>query len=387
MSKQIAYLDNAAATPVDEAVMAAMRPYFAEKFYNPSALYLASKSVRQDISEARESVASVLGARPSEIVFTAGGTEANNLAIRGVMDKFPGSNVVVSAVEHDSVLRPASHYSHHSAVVNPDGVVGIDALVKLIDDSTVLVSVMYANNETGAIQPISAIANQLHVIRAARKAAGNNLPLYFHTDACQAANYLTLNQSRLGVDMMTLNGGKMYGPKQSGCLFVKTGTELSPQILGGGQERGLRSGTENVPAVMGFATALTMAAQMRDAESSRLAELRSNLVDGLLKQFPEATISGGKHVLANFVHIRIPGADNERLVMELDERGVMIAAGSACSASNDEPSHVLLAMGVTEQEAQTSVRFTMGRMSTPKTVERTLKALADIDKSLYTSNS
>lgn len=390
---QSVYLDYAAATPMDDEVLASMMPYYQQKFQNPSALYLSAKSVHAELESARESVARVLGARPSEIVFTAGGTEANNLAVSGVMERFPDGNVVTSAIEHDSVLHPAALYQHKSAPVSPRGLVDVDALLELVDEHTVLVSVMYANNEVGTIQPITQLAQRLEAIRAQRQAHGNSRPLYLHTDACQAANYLPLNKSRLSIDLMTLNGGKIYGPKQSGCLFVRAGVELSPQILGGRQERNLRSGTENVAAIIGFAHALNVTQERRDEESKRLGGLQKDFIQKLQTRVPTSVITAlaqtptdqpAPPVLPNFVHVRIPGADNERLIMELDERGVQAAAGSACSASTDEPSHVLTAMGCSEAEAQSSIRFTMGRHTTAEDIERTIEALAGIDTVVYT---
>lgn len=373
------YLDHAAATPVSDAVLAAMRPYFQDHFYNPSATYLAARSVRKDLEKARESVAMQLGARPSEIVFTAGGTEADNLAISGVMERYPGANAVVSAIEHDAVLQSVERYNHVAVVpVSPDGEVSLLALKKTVDDKTVLVSVLYANNEVGTVQPIKTISRYLHEVRQNRKKSGNPLPLYFHTDASQAPNYLDVHVSRLGVDMMTLNGGKIYGPKQSGVLYVHSGVQIDPLIHGGGQERGLRSGTENVPAAIGFATALAETQKLRDSESVRLRELQQLMINELRASFPDAKFNSGKHRLPNFVHITVPGWDNERIVMELDERGVQCAVGSACGVSDDEPSHVLRAMGLSRQEAQESVRFTLGRSTTKKAIETTIAALKEI---------
>ncbi|TXG77814.1 cysteine desulfurase [Patescibacteria group bacterium] len=387
MSKPTVYLDHAAATPIGDDVLQAMQPYFQEQFYNPSALYLAAKQVHRAVTAARESVARVLGARPNEVVFTAGGTEANNLAISGVMQQFPNGNVVTTAIEHDSVLSPVRQYDYQIAAVTPKGVLDMASLRERINDRTVLVSVMYVNNEVGTIQPITEVVKLVRTIRRERATTGNAMPLYMHTDACQAANYLPLTQSRLGVDLMTLNGGKIYGPKQSGCLYVRTGVELHPQILGGGQERGMRSGTENVPGIVGFAHALTKAAHLREAECRRLGELQAKLASNLLQQFPDVIVHSVQPMVPNFVHVRIPGTDNERLIMELDERGIMAAAGSACSASNDEPSHVLTAMGLTDEQAQSSIRFTMGRLTTAEGVDNVLQALADINRSMYTGAS
>lgn len=376
--KYYIYLDHAAATPVDKTVLSLMQPYFSEKFYNPSATYLAAQAVHKDLQAARGQVAQVLGAKPAEIIFTSGGTEANNLAVAGIMQQFPEGNIAVSTIEHESVLAPANRYNVKLAPVTPDGIVDVTALTKLIDDKTVLVSTMYANNEIGTIQPIRRIAQELEKIRSKRRTAHNKLPLYFHTDAAQAANYLDLHVARLGVDLMTLNGGKIYGPKQSGVLYVSSRVYLEPQILGGGQERGLRSGTENVAGSLGFAAALTAVQSKHHKETKRLGLLQQEFFTLLAEQLPTAHINGSvKHRLPNNVHITIPGQDNERLLIQLDEAGILAAAGSACSASDEEPSHVLTAMGLSEAAAQASLRFTMGQGTNQDIVKTTVAALAD----------
>lgn len=378
MAKPI-YLDHAAATPLDPAVLEAMQPYFSAQFFNPSATYLAAEQVRKDVETARERVAHWLGARPAEVVFTAGGTEANNLAIRGVMQQFPDGNLVISAIEHESILAAAHQFDCREAAVSPDGLVDVDALIGLVDDSTVLVSVMYANNEVGTIQPIKQIAQHLEVIRKARKASGNTRPLYLHTDAAQAAAYLDLHTARLGVDLMTINAGKIYGPKQVGALFVASHVQLKPQVAGGGQERGYRSGTENVAGVVGLAKALDLVQEHRHEEVRRLQILQSKLFDMLEEEFPSAVINGSrKNRLPNNVHVTFPGQDNERLIFQLDAAGILCAAGSACSASNEEPSHVLKAMGKSDEDAQSSLRFTMGRQTTEVDINRVVSVLQEI---------
>ncbi len=370
------YLDYAAATPLDPVVLKAMQPYFTDNFYNPSAAYLAAKSVASEVKKARESVAFWLGAKPPEIVFTAGGTEANNLAITGIMDQYPDGNVVVSAIEHESILEPAKKYNYKEVKVTKNGIVDVDYLETIIDDKTVLVSVMHANNEIGTIQPIKEIATFLQNIRKTRTNRGDSRPIYLHTDACQAGNYLDLHASRLGVDMMTLNGGKIYGPKQSGALYVRTGVVLSPQILGGGQERGLRSGTENVAGIVGFAKALEISQEKRPVEAKRVTGLRDDFISQLTKSFPDATINGSiKKRLPNNISVTFPGVDNERLMMQLDEKGIMCAVGSACSASNDEPSHVLKAIGLSDEQAQSTLRFSLGRQTKTICVQSTIAIL------------
>lgn len=372
--KKPIYLDHAATTPVDPLVFAAMQPYFTDNFYNPSATYTAARAVKRDIEVARASIAHHLGARPNEITFTAGGTEANNLFIHGVMQKFPGANCVVSAVEHDSVLKPAGQYDVRIAPVLPDGTVDLKALEKLIDDKTVLVSVMYANNEIGTIQPIKQIAQ----IVAKKRTQRSNHPLYLHTDACQASAYLDLHVSRLGVDAMTINASKIYGPKQVGALFVKAGVKLQPQIVGGGQERGLRSGTEQVAGVIGLAAALELVQSRRHEEVKHLKQLQQLFISELTAAIPAAMVNGSmKHRLPGNVHLTIPGQDNERLMILLDNQGVLCAVGSACSASNEEPSHVLKAIGLSDIDAQASLRFTMGHTTTEADIRFTVNALRE----------
>ncbi len=370
------YLDHAAATPLDPQVFSAMRPYLTEQFYNPSALYLAARQIAADLEQARRSVASYFGCRPVEVTFTAGGTEANNLAIWGIMERYPGKKLVISAIEHDSVRVPAQQYDQALAPVTEQGIVDLPALEKLIDDGTVLVSVMYANNEIGTVQPIRDIGLLTARIRAERGARGVQLPLYLHTDAAQAANYLDVHTARLKVDLMTVNGGKLYGPKQSGALYVRAGLELYPQVRGGGQERGRRSGTENVAGIVGFAKALELAQDMRPQEARRLQELQKYCIEQLKAHIPAIAINGSlSRRLPNNVHITLPGQDNERLIMALDEAGIMAAAGSACSAAKEESSHVLLALGLSDENARSSLRFTMGRATRRHDIDRLVTEL------------
>lgn len=372
------YFDYAAATPMSQTVFEAMKPFFIDNFYNPSALYLEAQDVANHISGARSDVARELGCKSSEVIFVAGGTESDNLAIKGVMDNFPDRNLVVSAIEHDAVLMPAKKYHHKLAKVSDKAVIDVADLISKIDDDTVLVSVMYVNNEVGAIQPIREISRAIDDIRQARIAEAERndteaLPIYLHTDACQAPNYLPILVNTLGIDLMTLNGGKIYGPKQSGILFVRTGVEINAQVLGGGQERGLRSGTESVSSIIGFASALREATKLRESEVVRLEILRDHLIKSL--EGFGLIVNGGNKRLANNIHFTVPNGDNERLMMELDERGFMVATGSACSASNDEPSHVLAAMGLSDEAASSSIRLTLGRSSTEADVAKFITEL------------
>lgn len=370
------YLDYAASTPVDNEVLKAMRPYFDQQFYNPSSTYLAARSVRQALERARTDIALCLGSRPAEVIFTAGATEANNLAIAGVMRQFPAGEVLASAIEHESVLAPASQFKNRQIPVNRQGLVEIKTLRKMISAKTSLVSIGLVNNELGVIQSLREISALTKKIRAERLAKGNKLPIYLHSDAAQAGNFLDLHVARLGVDLMSLNGGKIYGPKQSGALYIRTGLKLQPLFLGGGQEFGLRSGTENVPANMGLAAALTKAQALRASDVKRLAGLRDFFEKGLKAKVPGIQINGvTKNRTPHIVNVTFAGVDNERLIIQLDEEGVMAAVGSACSAAKDEPSHVLAAIGLTTKQARSTLRLSFGRTTTQADLERTLELL------------
>jgi len=365
------YLDYAAATPLDARVLAAMTPYFQDVFYNASSSYLAARRVHADIEAARVRVAHWLGARSTEVVFTAGATESINLAIHGVMQRFPDATVLVGATEHDAVRLSAARYSYGEVPVQPDGTLDLRALERMIDDKTVLVSVGYANNEIGTIQPLATIAQLLGKIRQARQKAGNQLPLYLHTDASQAAGYLDIHAHRLGVDLMTLNGGKLYGPKQSGVLFVRAGVQLDSLLSGGGQENGLRSGTENVAAIVGLATALDLAQAERKEAIAKQSALRDELQRQLTDALPETVVNGNpKRRLPNNLHVSWPGVDGERLVMLLDEHGIQAATGSACAANRQKASHVLVALGLDEAHRQGSLRLSIGTPTTPAEIQQ-----------------
>ena len=378
MVNQPIYLDFAAATPVDEAAIKVMRPFLSEQFYNPSAIYQPARRVRAVVEEARGQVASVLGSKDQEIIFTAGGTEANNLAITGVMERFPDGHMIVSAIEHESVLEPAYEFDYSVAKVSNKGITDVEDVKSLVKSNTVLISVMYANNEIGTIQPIKALSELVNAVRTQRKSSGNKLPLYLHTDACQAANYLDLQVTRLGVDMMTLNGGKIYGVKQSGCLYKHKSVTLKPLINGGGQEQGLRSGTENVTALLSFATMLQKVSADRKQQGDRQKLLINKLYATLSQKLPDIFLNGHPDKrLPNNLNICIPHLDGERLVLELDEAGVLAATGSACTASNDEPSHVLLAIGLSEEDASSSLRLTIGRDTTEEQVEKAANIIVD----------
>lgn len=375
------FLDYASTTPMSGAVQSAMEPYFTEAFYNPSALYLAAKEVKSALEVARNEAAGLLGARSSEIVFTAGTTEANNLVLRGVMDAYKGAHCIISAVEHDSVYHTAEAYEHSYLPVDEKGIVSVEALNELIRDDTVLISCMLANNELGTVQPLSEISKIIQAKKAERLQKGNKIPLYLHTDAAQAFNYMQVLPHSLGADFVVISGSKIYGPKQSAVLYVKAGIRLQSVITGGGQEWGVRAGTENVAANIGLVAAMKETAELRPEESKRQQALQKIFIDEVSKRIPQAKLNGSmKNRLPNNVHLTIPNTDNETLIMQLDEAGVMAAAGSACSASTDEPSHVLKAIGLSDEDARSSLRFTMGRTTTENDIHLTVSLLADLLK-------
>lgn len=375
------YLDYAAATPLDDSVAKAMAVFYTENFFNPSALYAGAREVKQALEKARALVARSIGAKPSEVTFTAGGTESANLAIKGIIEAYPEGEILVSAVEHDAVLQPALANGAQLIAVDRYGRVDVNDLEQKLTAKTVLISVMYANNEVGTVQPMSEIMALVEKLRKQRKGAKNAMPLFLHTDACQAPQYLDVNIARLGVDLMTLNGGKLFGPKQSGILYHRTGVMLKPQIIGGGQELGLRSGTENVANCVGFSVALERAVSRKHEAVKHVQELTSEFKQKLESVFPDIIFNGHpKMRLPNTLHVTFPGKDNERILFSLDDQGIYAAAGSACSASSEQASHVLLAMGITEADARASIRFSLGKYTTATDIERTIKALTVASK-------
>ncbi len=365
MDTEIIYLDHAAATPMDVRVLSAMQPYFNEKFYNPSSPYLPAVSVRHDYENAKQILAELIGVKVGEIIITAGATESINLAFKSV-----NGHVVVPNIEHHSVLACAKACDHTIALADERGLVSAESIKSAIRSDTHLVSVALANNELGTIQPVRDIAEVIKNERDARLMRGDKTPIYFHCDASHGAIQLDINVARLGVDMLTLNAGKIYGPKQVGLLWAASNVQLYPQIVGGGQEHGLRSGTENVAGAIGFACALELVSAHRKYESERLAKIRDELKQELIKAFPDAIISGHKkHCLTGHLHISFPGLDGERLIYLLEKRGVLVATGSACAANKGTRSHVLVSIGLTPELIEGSIRITLGQLSTSENVK------------------
>jgi len=364
------YLDHAATTPLDRRVREAMEPYGDAIYGNPSALYRQGRLAKEAVDRARETVARIIGSRVDDVVFTASGTEADNIAIFGAAGMFPKMHLITTAFEHHAGLRSFEALARDGwevtyLPVGEEGIVDPDAARLAIRPDTVLVSVMYANNEIGTIQPIAAIGKTIAAIRRTRRTEGNALPVFFHCDASQAAGFLDLNVERLGVDLMSLNGGKIYGPKGSGCLYVRPGTRLKPILQGGGQEKNLRSGTENVPAIAGFAKALEIADTRRAAEAPRLTELRDYLIRRLTTEIPKTVLNGhATERLPNNVNISVLDVEGEAVILYLDAKGIAISTGSACTSTTLDPSHVILALGKPYEYAHSSLRFTLGRSTT-----------------------
>lgn len=368
-----AYLDYAAATPLDPEVLEAMGPYLTGRFYNPSAPYELARGVRDDVERARATVARLIGARPDNLVFTAGATEANNLAFAAVE-----GHVVVDAIEHESVLACAGTHARRTVRVGRDGLVDPSAVARAIRPDTELVSIELANGEIGCVQPVREISRAVAEERARRLEAGERTPIYLHTDASQAAGCLSVNVSSLGVDLLTLSAAKIYGPKQVGALWAADDVRLRPLVYGGGQEGGVRSGTENVAGVVGLARAMELACERRAREARRLAALRERLRAGLLERLPWTVVSGprnAKRRLPGLLHVAFAGIEARRLVISLEREGVSVGTGSACAASRMRVSHVLEAIGMPRPLAEGSLRLTLGLPTTEDEVDRAVLAI------------
>ena len=366
MSDELLYLDHAAATPLDERVLRVMQPYFTEQFFNPSSPYAPALQVRRDYEAAKHAIATTIGVKGDELVMTAGATESINLAFNSV-----GGHVITANIEHHAVLAAAKRYEHTIVTSDEKGVVSPDSIRLAIRPDTRLVSIALANNELGTVQPLRDIATVIHAEREHRRQVGDTTPIYLHTDASQGAGQIDIHVSRLGVDLLTLNAGKVYGPKQVGLLWASSHVALNAQIVGGGQERGLRSGTENVAGVVGFAKAMELADAHRKYESERLRALRDSLQQKLLAAFSTAIVSGSqKRRLPGHLHISFPGLDAERLVFALEMREVMVATGSACAANKGTRSHVLTAINLPPEVADGSLRLTLGHLSTDENIAK-----------------
>lgn len=382
------YLDHAAATPLDSQVFLAMKPFFNGIYGNPSSLHSQGQQADKALMRARTTVASSLGAHPENIIFTSSGTESDNLAIYGIAKAHAqhGRHIISSALEHDAVLKPLEDLKKQGwriTYIQPDsrGIIKTEDIIAAIRPDTVLISLMYANNEIGSINPIAEIGRKLLQYRKNNNTA---YPL-FHTDACQAVNYLDISVEKLHVDLMSVNGSKIYGPKGIGFLYVRSSVSLNPVMLGGGQEKTLRSGTENIPGIVGLAKAMELAEKNKIKESKRIESLVQYFWQKIQKQVPDTTLNGpqiGTDRLVNNININFAGIEGEALLLYLDAYGIMCSTGSACSSKTLEPSHVLKALGMSYQESQGSVRFSFGKENTKEQVDYVLKYLPKIVEQL-----
>lgn len=378
------YLDHAAATPVSPNALRAMLPYFSDNFFNPSAPYLPAKRVREAYESAKNDIAHAIGAKGADLVITAGATESINLAftvcdqpVRELYCTQPTSKpaapnsslaqparkgkILTLVTEHAAVLESAKNYPHELVKVDKNGLIKLDDFRKKLSDEVVLVSVSLANNELGTIQPLSEISEILRAVRQERLKQGITTPLYLHSDASQALNLLDINVARLGVDLLTLNAAKCGGPKGVGALYLAHGITLHPLSRGGGQERGLRSGTENVPGVIGFAAAVNDAKAHLSGSRKKYQEMASILRQELAQAATSPIFLGSpKHQLANFVPICFPGLDAERLIYKLEQQEVYLSTGAACAANKGSKSHVLAAIGLSDEEIAGSLRISLG---------------------------
>ncbi|CAN5802740.1 cysteine desulfurase family protein [soil metagenome] len=372
------YLDHAATTPVEPGVLEAMIPYFTSISGNPSSVHEAGRDARAGLDWARGTMARILGCRPRELIFTGGATEANNLAIRGVVQQAIQSarerrpHIVTSAIEHHAVLHAAEAVADDLRAdlsivpVDSSGIVQVADVASVLRPETCLVSIMYANNEIGTIQPTAELARLTHEHGA-----------LFHTDAVQAAGALEMNLDALAVDLLTLSAHKFYGPKGVGLLYVSEDVKVSPLIIGGGQERALRAGTENVPGIVGMATALQIAVDERDERNRHDRMLRDRLMDGLLEHIPDAFVNGDlSNRLPNNLNIGFGGVDGESILLDLDLNGIAASSGSACASATNEPSHVLRAIGLDESQADGTLRLTVGRSNTIDQIDRVVEVIA-----------
>jgi len=379
MAENVVYLDNSATTPVDKRVLDEMIPYFNHEYGNPGSMHSIGLGGQTALESSREKISKILNCEPMEIIFTGGGTESINLAIKGTTHYLrkigKGNHIITQKTEHHAVLDTCEFlekegYEVTYLEVDRYGMVNIGDLKNAIKDSTILVSIMHVNNEIGTIQPIEEIGK---ICREKN--------IYFHTDACQTANHLDLNVEKLNVDMLSLNGSKVYGPKGVGLLYLKKGKMITPLIHGGGQERKLRSGTENIPLIIGFAKALEIASMEKEEENVRLKKLSEKLIKGIFSTIPKAFLNGHPTKrIPNNVNISILDVEGEAVLLYLDRDGICASTGSACTSKTLDPSHVILATGLPYEAAHGSLRFSLGRKTTEEDVDKVLTILPKIIK-------
>ncbi|MBA7613325.1 Cysteine desulfurase IscS [subsurface metagenome] len=374
------YMDHAAGMSVDPRVFESMKPYFTENYGNPSSSHSFGANARNVLMESREKVARLIGAeKPEEVIFTSGGTDSNNLAIKGVAyrNKEKGNHIITTTIEHMSVLNICKYLQKQGfeityMPVDKQGMVDPEKLKDEITDKTVLISVMYANSEIGTIQPIREIG----------KIAREN-QIYFHVDAVAAAGKVPINVKEENIDLMSISSNDMYGPKGMGALYIKSGVKIQPIIQGGGQEGGLRSGTENIPGIVGMSKAAELAREEMADEGRRLSKLRDKLINGVRDTIERSYLNGHPTKrLPNNANLRFSYIEGESLILDLDMLGVQVSSGSACTSKTLEPSHVLLAIGLAHEEAHGSLVFTMGRQNSEEDVDYVLEVLPGVVKRL-----
>ncbi len=379
--KGIVYLDHAGTTPMDPRALEAMTPYFTRRYGNPSSIHSVGQEARYALDESRERVAQVLHCRPREVVFTGGGTESDNAAIHGVATALQetGNHIVTSSAEHHAVLHTCQHleglgFDVTYLPVDDFGMVHPEEVYNAITDRTSLVTIMYANNEIGTINPIAGIAEATH-----RRALELERTIVVHSDGVQAAGFLSLDVGRLGLDMLTLSGHKFYGPKGTGVLYIKRGTPYLPFIVGGGQERERRSGTENIPGIVGLSVALELADTQREEASAHCSALRDRIIRFVLDSVSRSRLNGHPtERLPNNINFSFAGVEGEPILLGLDMAGIAASSGSACSSGSLEPSHVLLALGQSAELARGSLRITLGKGNTEEEIDYLLKTLVDL---------
>ncbi|MDD4352418.1 MAG: cysteine desulfurase family protein [Candidatus Gracilibacteria bacterium] len=377
------YLDHAATTPTDPEVVEAMLPYFTEKFGNPSSIHSAGVAGKKALREARQTVAKYLNCKDKEIILTGSGTESDNLAIMGVCEAYllreqKKGHIITSNFEHHAVLDCVKHLEKLQVFeatylpVDKDGLIDPEDLRKAIKDNTVLVSIMYGNNEVGTIEPIKELAAVCH-----------EKGVLFHTDACQAMGYLNVDVQELGVDLMTINGSKIYGPKGTGALYCREGIKLQRQIFGGGQEKGLRAGTENVPGLVGFAKAVEKAVSNYEQNYKEVKAMRDEMWKKMQQEVEGLTLNGhAEKRLPNNLNVSIAGIEGEAALLRLDAKGICASSGSACTSGSLEPSYVLKAIGLTDEKAHGSLRFTLGKSNTEEQIKEFVKAFKKVVEDL-----
>lgn len=369
------YFDNAATTKPRKEVIDKMLPYITEKYGNPSSIYKIARENKEAVDEARQAVAEAINAKPNEIYFTAGGSESDNWALKGIADSYSdkGKHIITTAIEHHAILHTCEYLESKGfevtyLPVDEYGIISVEELKSAIREDTILISVMFANNEIGSVQPIGEIG------KLAREKG-----IVFHTDAVQAVGHLPIDVEEMNIDLLSLSGHKLYGPKGIGALYVRKGIKLKPFIHGGAQERGRRAGTENVPGIVGLGEAVRLASAEMEEERARLVSLRDRLIDGILTSIPHSRLNGHPEKrLPGNVNISFEFIEGESMLLLLDMKGICASSGSACTSGSLDPSHVLLAIGLPHEKAHGSLRLTLGHFNTDEDVDAVLRELPPI---------